>query len=736
LKRFIEKGELWGGLSAAIISLPMSIAYGIAVFAALGPGFQPQATLIGINTAVIGGLVAALLGGTPGQVSGPGAPLALIMTTVVAGLAADPLLQQLSSDSQWTVLGLASFCVASGGMIQVVWGVLGMGNIIKYIPFPVVSGFMNGIAVLLIWNQMPAFVGLSAADVITGGFAGFSVNQGVTVCTGTVTLVSIFVSRRCIRSVPPILAGLIVGNAVFLLMPLLVPVPYSIATIGDLRAGLALPTAFSCVLHIPFRSFPTLWFLKFILYGVVLALVGSMESMMSAVAIDNIRGSRHNSKRELIGQGIGNIVASFFGSISAAGSVTRSMANHHAGGRRRLSGVICSSLILMIFATLAPLIGKIPLAVFAAIIIFVGINLFDRSTLCLVQALGRSGGARRDVTVSLLINLGVAAITVSINLIWAVLAGMAISTAYFIVKMGTSVIRREYTAELICSNRVRDCRQAATLNENKKVIRVFELQGPIFFGSAERLAQIVEARMVDATYCILDMRQVTDIDITGGNILMRLRYRLRKMSKRLLISHVSANRGLLDILAISGGKEDITEEHIFPNTDLALEWCEDRLLAQKCATAECRQYEWNALDIFAGFSAHELEQINPLLTKETFRKGTHIITEGKKDRDLYLLTRGSVSVKIKLPLSDGERRLFSFSAGVVFGEMALLDGKPRSARVQADADVEVYRLSYGNFEILLARQPQIAARLLKNIALVLSHRLRVRSDELRMMADV
>jgi SulP family sulfate permease len=474
------KGDLVGGFSAAIISLPMSIAYGIAVFAALGPGFQPQAILIGINTAVIGGLVAALLGGTPGQVSGPGAPLALIMTTVVAGLAADPVLQQLSSDSQWTVLGLASLCVAIGGMIQVLWGVLGIGNIVKYIPFPVVSGFMNGIAVLLIWNQIPAFMGISATNSITGGLADFLLNQGATVCIGTGTLVGILVSRRCFKTVPPILAGLIVGSTVFLLMSLLVPMHFPIATIGNLQAGLILPTAFSSLLHFPFDSFPAVWFLKFILYGVVLALIGSMESMMSAVTIDNIRGSRHNSKRELIGQGIGNIIASVFGSISAAGSVTRSMANHHAGGRQRISGAICSLMVLLIFVTLAPLIGKIPLAVFAAIIISVGINLFDRSTFRLVQALGRPGAARRDISISLLVNLGVAVITVSINLVWAVVIGLAISTAYFIVKMGTSVIRREYTAELICSNRFRECRQIKMLSERKKAIRVFELQGPVF----------------------------------------------------------------------------------------------------------------------------------------------------------------------------------------------------------------------------------------------------------------
>jgi CRP-like cAMP-binding protein/ABC-type transporter Mla MlaB component len=411
------------------------------------------------------------------------------------------------------------------------------------------------------------------------------------------------------------------------------------------------------------------------------------------------------------------------------------MANYKAGGRQKISGAICSLMILVIFLTLAPQIGRIPLSIFAAIIIYVGINLFDRSTLRLFQAMRTPGSIRRDVSVSLLVNVGVAAITVSINLIWAVVVGVAISTAYFIFKTGVSVIRREYTAELVCSNRVRDCRQITILNENGAQINVFELQGPIFFGSADRLAQTLEARMTAATFCILDMKQVTEIDSTGAHILVRLHKNLRKVNKWLLISHVNANQGLLAFLTISGGNQEIPDSHFFSNTDLAIEWAENRLLEQFCPEQSCRQYELRDLDIFFGFSPDELDQVETLLTTNRFAKGELVIREGDTDRDLYILTRGSVSVKIFLPLSQGEKRLFTFGAGVVIGEMALLDGKPRSAHVQADEDSDVLCLSRANFDKLLAQQPKVAAKLLKNIAMVLSHRLRARSDELRMWAD-
>ncbi len=130
-----------------------------------------------------------------------------------------------------------------------------------------------------------------------------------------------------------------------------------------------------------------------------------------------------------------------------------------------------------------------------------------------------------------------------------------------------------------------------------------------------------------------------------------------------------------------------------------------------------------------------MRQMETLLVRETYAKGEMVITEGATDRDMSILTRGSVSINVQLPFIGGERRLFSCGAGVVFGEIALLDGKPRSAEVQADEASEVYRLPHGNFEKLLNSQPIIAAKLLRNIALVLSYRLRTRSDELRMMAD-
>jgi SulP family sulfate permease len=730
-----QKGDVAGGLSAAIITLPMSIAYGVAAFSALGPEFRPHAALFGLNAAIIAGFFAALLGGTPTQISGPKAPLTLIITSMVASLTIDPVLLNLPIDRNWIVIGLASACVIIGGITQVVFGVVGLGNLVKYIPYPVVAGFMNGIAILLIWNQLPPLFGFGKYIDSSNTFSAFTLNNGMSLLIGVCTLISIYISKRHIRRAPAFLAGLMAGSALFIVISVMIGPTLKVAAIGNLRTVLPSPTAFSELFHLPNNAISGAWMIKIIIYGIILGVIGSMESLMSSVAIDNIKGTRHDSKRELLGQGIGNIIASFFGALFAAGSIPRSIANIKAGGRNKVSGAFCSLLILIIFVSLAPVIGKIPLSIFAAMVIYVGINLFDRPTLRLIKALHTPGKVRRDVFAILVVNIGVAIITVSVNLIWAVIIGLAISTVYFIIKMGTSVIRREYTADMVCSNKVRNRQQIAHLHENKSKIKVFELQGPIFFGSADRLAHILEAKMTDATYCVLDMKQITEIDSTGSNILVRLHKMFERQNKFLLISHIHANHSLWEFLEISGLKQEIPDDRFYLSTDLALEWAEDQLLDQLYEGSARRHYELGDLDVFEDFSTDELEKIEALLEKDIFKKDEMLIKEGDTDRDLYILTRGSVSVKMSLPFSSAERRLFTFDAGVVFGEMALLDGKPRSANVQAEEVSEVYRLSFSSFSNMLDQEPKIAAKLVKNIALVLSDRLRARSNELRFMVD-
>ena len=464
-------------------------------------------------------------------------------------------------------------------------------------------------------------------------------------------------------------------------------------------------------------------------------MLGSMESLMSSSALENLSEIKVDSNRELIGQGLGNITASFLGSISSAGSIIRSHANIKAGGRSRISGALCSVIMLFCIWTIAPLIGKIPLSIFAGVIISVGLTLFDLSVLRFVKFYRPLFGKQKDIFVSFLVHVCVVVVTVTISLTTAVLIGIILSTAYFIVKMGMSTIRRQYSGSDITSKKIRNSAQYSCLKNNGKEIQVFELQGPIFFGSADKLSRQIESRTRDATFCILNMNHVSEIDSTGAIILLRLYKRFINAGKYLLITHMHDGHSMKDFLTITGVLSEIHEQHLFHDTDEALEWAEDRIISELCYIDERKRYQLKELEVLHDFSNSELEILKQFLDLKTFKKGDAIISEGQNDRDLLMMTHGLVSITLHLMNSDRKKRLFTFGSGAIIGEMALLDGHPRSADVWADEDSEFYRLTFDGYKRICIDHPQIALKFVSNIALVISHRLRVRSQEIRMLAD-
>ncbi|MFY9943126.1 MAG: SulP family inorganic anion transporter, partial [Desulfobacterales bacterium] len=470
-------------------------------------------------------------------------------------------------------------------------------------------------------------------------------------------------------------------------------------------------------------------------YGVVLGMLGAMESLMSSSALEGLSDTRADSNRELVGQGLGNLTAALFGSIASAGSIIRSHANVRAGGRGRLSGALCSAVMLFSVWAIAPLIGKIPLSIFAGLIISVGLTLFDWSILRFLKFYRPPFGLQQDVLIGFLVHACVVVVTVAVSVTSAVLVGIVLSTAYFIVKMGMTGIRRRYSGGEITSKRIRNSAQSRYLQENGQTIRVFELQGPVFFGSADRLSRAIESDLGEASFCILDMHHVSDIDATGAAILLRLYKRLAKSGRTLLISHLKDGESRQALLTAAGVLEQIDARHLFPDTDAALEWAEERILADRCLLDTGKRYRMQEIDVLQGLSNEELTIFERFLDRREFKKSDAIISEGRNDRDLLILTHGLVRVSLHLAGSNRQRRLFTLGAGTIIGEMALLDGSPRSADVWAEEDSEFYRLTFDGYQKICADHPQIALKLVANIALVISQRLRVRSQEVRMLAD-
>jgi SulP family sulfate permease len=386
--------------------------------------------------------------------------------------------------------------------------------------------------------------------------------------------------------------------------------------------------------------------------------------------------------------------------------------------------------------TLGSVIGKIPLTVIAGIIVSVGIGLFDRWILDLVRNLPQAQKQQKRIMANLAVSIVVAVITVCVNLIVAVLIGIAIASGLFVVRMGKSIVKRKYSGEQIRSKKVRSIKNNTLLEDRGKGIIVYELRGPLFFGSADNLAGEIESAMSHHTYCILDMKRVNEIDSTGAKILGQISKKVTASGKYLLISYLKDNPSLSGFLKAMGVYKTLGEDCFFPDTDAALEWAEDNVLTQSLELAGASdRIQLEKMDILRDFTPQEIHDLKQKLTRKTFSKSEIIVKEGDTDRNLFLLAKGLVSVRIHLPESDRYKRLISYSPGVAFGEMAFLDGSPRSADVWSDEDSETYVLSPAEFSVLQKESPQIAIKLIRNIALEISDRLRIRTNEVRILEE-
>ncbi len=739
------RGDLSGAITAATITMPQCIGYGIIVFAPLGAGFASNGALIGLYTAVFAGFLAAWLGGSPIQITGPKAPSTLVLASLVAVLAANPYIPEAMAPRVAVLVGLVSVTILIGGIFQICLGSLGWGNLIKYVPYPVVAGFTNGIAFILIQKQLGPLLGIGGKSGFIVILTNLSNIEPLTMVVGLSTLVTIFLAPRWVKVIPGSITGLLVGTAVYYSIGAISGYSSLGPLIGKISTGLPEPKVYLDLLRI--WNLQQVWaFLPYLFIpGLVLGLLGSLESLLTSVAADHVSGNRHQSNRELVGQGIGNIVSSCFGAIFAAGSVPRTLANFKAGGRTSRSGMICSVIILLVVMVLGPLVGKIPLAVIAGIIIAVAITMVDQGTINIINNL--FAWVRKhhklpfkqesDILFDLFISTTVALVTITFNLINAVGIGVLIASLLFISRMGKSIIRRTFYGDQVHARKRRPGAHSAILEQEGQRIVVFELQGPLFFGTAESLAKKLEGTWGTADYSILDMKRVNEVDSTGAKIILHLINSAAAQGKHLLISYLEGNPALWKLIEIMDLNKVLPKGQFFPDTDAALEWAEDDLLAQLCPSeAITREIPLERMEITQGFTIQELESLQRRLIFRSYLKGELIIRKGDANRDLFLLTKGSVTIKMRLPRGDRLRRIFTFGSGVIFGEMALLDAKPRSADVWAEEDSKVLILPYPAFVALLQEEPRLALKLILNIAKVLSINVRLSAKELRTLTDI
>jgi CRP-like cAMP-binding protein/anti-anti-sigma regulatory factor len=460
-----------------------------------------------------------------------------------------------------------------------------------------------------------------------------------------------------------------------------------------------------------------------------LALISSLDTLLLMKAFERITHERRDSPRELARLGLANMVAACLGAIPCSMGLAASQSNHSAGGRGGSSVVAHGAIAVVAILLLGALVAAIPRAVVGALMLSIAFIVIDRPTLATIRRLA-SGTVRNRgrLAADVWVMLTVAGIAILASVALAVVAGVVIAILSFIINMSHSVVRRVTTGDAMRSRRSREADQMATLALLGSRIAVIELEGVIFFGTADDLLACVEkCQREGAVHVIVDLGRVNDIDMTGAQMLIQIHERVRGRGGLLVISQAAPGQPQRDFLDDTGVVAQLGAHAFAPDIDHALERAENELLASEgTEITTSSEIPLRALHPFALLTPQELGVLGPLLTRRVFQPGEFVFREGDPGDDLFVIARGTASVR----RADGARstRLVTFGAGTVFGEMALLDARPRSASVQADGELVCHVMPRAAFDEIVERHQAIAVKLLTSLAQELGKRLRFTND--------
>lgn len=717
------KGDLFGGLTAAVLTIPVSVGYGILALSPLGDAYVSHGAQAGLWCAILVPLVGVLLGGESTLMYAPRSVVAFLIGSVaVHNLAGAGLLSL--GDVRGT-LGLVFFVVFLAGCVQAAMGAFRLGGLIRYVPFPVMAGFQNAAAVLIFFSQIPALLGIARAVPPHRLLEHLGAARPLTLVVGLVTGLAMWYGPRLTARVPPAIAGLAAGSAAY----------YALASLGlgaDLGPTIGrLPSAGPPLYLLDFLAVPSRladWgdVVALVSAALSIAIVASLDALLCAKTVEGVTGHRPRGNQELFRLGVGNAVAASGGAVAGGINLASSFAAFRAGGRTGRCGLVSALAVLGAVLALTPLIAVIPRVVIAGMLTVVSIQLFDQWSIQLARRmLAGQLVYWKSMSVDLVVVVVVAVVAVAVNLVAAVALGVAVAIVSFLSRMSRSVIRRSYHADVVHSRKTRDPDRTAALVAHGRQILVLELDGPLFFGTAEALArQVEEALRAGVTCVILDLKRVNEIDSTGGRILRQLPATTRARGGHLLLSQVPTAGRLGSAFHDLGVIAAVGADRVFPDTDRALEWAEDDLLAAEGDATAGLELPLERMHACRGLAPSECAVLAGLLERRVYARGHVVMQEGDDSRELYLIARGTASVTVHVPGHARDNRLATFSAGTLFGEMALLDEAPRSATVRADDELVCYVLSRQAFDRLTREHDAVAIALLTNLGRELAARLR------------
>lgn len=721
LTRKAAAADVGGGFTAAVLALPHEVVFGAILVAPLGVAYAAAGIRAALFACLLWALLSFVMRATPGIINGSRSATMLVL----AGLAAQVLDSEVAlfvDDRPALVFAVLLACTATAGALQLLLGTLRWGRALKYIPFPVLSGLSLGVALLTAQAALRPTLGISPGAPWSAFFDLLQPWAGVV--AGATFLLCFFPVRR-LPWLPSTLIGLAGGIVLHYLLSLALEAgrlgpqfPRLAGVLPEFQLWTALPMMDA---RHWFGFAPTVLF-----HALAIAAFASLESLLCLRMVQVVTHRRESGDRELLVQGAANLVAGLAGGVMTAGALPRCRAVLEAGGRSRLAGLAFALALVVMATTGGQWATLMPWSVASGMLLYLAWTMVDAGTRGLFAEvlIAHPGQSRPWADVAIV--LVVAAAAVLGNLLLAAALGLIGATILFTLSSIRPVVRRVLDGLACRSCTARDIHATRSLEQQAECIVLMELQGSLFFGTAEQLAERMQALSAGVRFVILDFEWLRQVDNSGAQMLAEMSAMLAKQDCRLFLSAFKGDvrERLPRRLAACGNCR------IFSDRDQALSAAEDSLLGSAGVRApDCLLLEETVLA--RGLSVREVAFLEAFLMPGHRERAGYLFRLGEEGASL--MVAANRSVEILLPLPDGrQRRIASVAPGVAFGEMAVLDARPRSADAWVDGPVDYWALSRAGLEALGAAHPAIAFRLLANLGLELSGRLRATTRELRM----
>ncbi len=715
-----------------LVALPSSVAFGILVYSNLGQEYSGRGAMAGLLGAAMLGLVAPFVGRNAGLISAPCAPAAAVLSALIAEIIAG---KEGHVDAA-SILPILAMTTLASALLQIAYGILGGGKLIKFIPYQVVSGYLSGVALIIAMGQIPKLFGFPKGTALMTGLMDPSLWKWPGLVVGTITIAATVLAPKFTKKVPAAICGLLGGVlsyfALSLFEPALLRLEGNPLIIGPIRAEGSIwgqvTAQGRALLDVNWNTLKTV-----LVPAATLSILLSIDTLKTCVGLDALTRNRHQPNRELIGQGLGNLASFFVGGMPGAGTMGPTLVNVNSGGRTPRAGVIEGIFVLLAFAFLGSFIAWVPIGALAGILLVIAWRMFDRHAFKLLRhPLGRT---------DFLIIAAVVTVALTVDLIAASGAGIALAIFLFIRdQVHAGVVLHKEPLNRMPSKTRRDETERAILQEHGDQAEICMLQGNLFFGTTDQLYTQLEEEIRTKKFLLLDLRRVRSIDYTAVHLFEQIHSRLKERGGNLMFSGMPsaelAQHQFDKYLEELGLLKDGNGVIVWDTLDEGLVWMEEQILNANGAIRDKGQHRLDLqhFSLFRDFYAATMESLASCVSDRSVEAGTKVFSSEDVSDEVFLVRRGSV--RILMPLPAGKyHHLETVSAGGLFGELAFLDRGTRSTDAVATEVTDLYVLSRARFNELSRANAETGVRIFARLAVAIARGIRERDIELRALEN-